>query len=72
MNRSEVFRGMLASAVPIITALALVACERKPDAPAVTAPAATSAAGDAYDTSKMDFKPGAAKLSTERLAWTRH
>jgi nitrite reductase (NO-forming) len=57
---------MLASAVPIITALALVACERKPDAPAVTAPAATSAAGDAYDTSKMDFKPGAAKLSTER------
>ena len=52
--------------------LGLPGCERQAPTSATTttalAPAAQAGAssGDAYDTSKMDFKPGPAKLSAER------
>ncbi len=61
--------GTLALAV---AALVLWGCERPPATPPAAAPASVPAAaansptGDAYDTSKMDFSPGPAKLSSER------
>jgi nitrite reductase (NO-forming) len=49
-----------------VSALALSSCDRPSNvAPAPPATAATTA-GDIYDPSKMDFKPGSAKLSSER------
>jgi nitrite reductase (NO-forming) len=61
--------GALALAV---ATLVVTGCERQPSTPPPPAPASPPAAqasaspADAYDTSKMDFKPGPAKLSSER------
>ena len=50
-----------------VAAFGLAACTQKPDQQGASVPATTApAAGDAYDQSKMDFKPGPAKLSAER------
>src|ERR1043165_384070 len=60
-------RSLIALCMIAITTLGLAACNQKPDQQAAAAPAATaSVAADAYDPSKMDFKPGPAKLSSER------
>jgi nitrite reductase (NO-forming) len=50
-----------------VAAFGLAACTQKPDQQGASVPATTApAAGDPYDQSKMDFKPGPAKLSAER------
>ena len=49
-----------------ISALGLAGCDRTPPLSPPPSPPTTAASGDSYDPSKMDFKPGAAKLSTER------
>jgi nitrite reductase (NO-forming) len=52
--------------------LGLSGCERQASTPSTATPPSSQAtqpgasAGDAYDTSKMDFKPGPAQLSSER------
>ena len=50
-----------------VAAFGLAACTQKPDQQGAAVSAATAPAGaDPYDQSKMDFKPGPAKLSAER------
>jgi nitrite reductase (NO-forming) len=50
-----------------VAALGLAACNQKPDQQGAAVTAATApAVADPYDQSKMDFKPGPAKLSSER------
>ena len=55
-----------------VATLGLAGCDRPPATPSASVPAAaptapaTSSGGDPYDVSKMDFKPGPAKLSAER------
>ena len=67
MNRNTVRRSLLGFVALAIAALGLAACDRKSEMPAAPAPVATApSSGDAYDQSKMDFKPGPAKLSSER------
>ena len=56
----------------VVATLVVTGCERQPATQPTAAPTSPPAAqagassGDAYDTSKMDFKPGPAKLSAER------
>jgi nitrite reductase (NO-forming) len=58
----------------VVAAFSLTGCDRQPATKPVTdaasLPAAQTApsAGDSYDTAKMDFKPGPAKVSSERHA----
>ena len=60
-------RSLIVVFVLAVAAVGLTACGQKPDKQDAAVPAATAtAAGDAYDQSKMDFKPGPAKLSSER------
>jgi nitrite reductase (NO-forming) len=77
MKNKEIGMARLTSRIAFLTALAsfavalgLAGCERQ--APAQTGTAASSSAAqatppatDSYDTSKMDFKPGPAALSSE-------
>ena len=60
-------RSLVVVFVLAVTALGLAACTQKPDQQGAAVSAATApAAADPYDQSKMDFKPGPAKLSSER------
>jgi nitrite reductase (NO-forming) len=49
-----------------VAMLAIAGCEKQSAAPAPGAATATAAPTDAYDPSKMDFKPGPATVSSER------
>jgi nitrite reductase (NO-forming) len=66
--------GSLVTLALAVAAFSLTACDRQPATKPVTdaasLPAAQTApsAGDPYDTAKMDFKPGPAKVSSDRHA----
>jgi nitrite reductase (NO-forming) len=73
MLDSRFLRLLIGALALAVATLGLSGCERQPSTPSTAAPASPPAAaqasasrGDAYDTSKMDFKPGPAKLSSER------
>ena len=69
LKAARAFIGALALAV---AAFGLTGCERQAATPPATAPitapaaSATPVGADPYDPAKMDFKPGPAKMSSER------
>jgi nitrite reductase (NO-forming) len=71
MLDSRSSRSLIGALAFAVATLGLSGCERQLSTPSTATPASTQPAqpgaspGDPYDTAKMDFKPGPAKLSTE-------
>ena len=59
-------RSLIVVFVLAVAAVGLAACNQKPEQRGAAVSAPPPAATDPYDPSKMDFKPGPAKLSAER------
>jgi nitrite reductase (NO-forming) len=72
MLDSRLSRSLIGAVALAIVMLVVTGCERQPATQATAVPASPPAPqagespGDAYDTSKMNFKPGPANLSSER------